>query len=79
MWGQSGERGTLGRGSGGTVNDGRLDLFWWLFAGDVFFDTADCGAVYTAESEYISTKDVAHALEIRSDLAECDTTLRNEG
>ena len=25
----------------GTVNDGRLDLFWSLFAGDVFFDTAD--------------------------------------
>ena len=38
--------GILGRGAGGTVNDGRLDLFWWLFAGDVFFDTADCGAVY---------------------------------
>ena len=42
--GQSGERRMLGRGTGGTVDDGRLDLFWWLFAGDVFFDTADCGA-----------------------------------
>ena len=36
-------------GTGGTVNDGRLDLFWWLFAGDVFFDTADCGTVYYRE------------------------------
>ena len=36
--------GILGRRTGGTVNDGRLDLFWWLFAGDVFVDTADCGA-----------------------------------
>ena len=47
--GQSGERDILGRGTGGTVNDGRLDLFWWLFPGDVFFDTADCGAVYYGE------------------------------
>ena len=39
----------LGRGTGGTVNDGRLDLFWSLFAGDVFFDTADCGAVHYGE------------------------------
>ena len=31
------------------VNDGRLDLFWWLFAGDVFVDTADCGAVNYGE------------------------------
>ena len=23
--------------------------FWWLFAGDVFFDTADCGAVDCGE------------------------------
>ena len=38
--------GILGRGTGGTVNDGRLDLCWWLFAGDVVvFDTADCGTV----------------------------------
>ena len=29
--------------------------------------------------EYISTKDVAHALQIRSDLAECDMTLRMNG
>ena len=68
--GQSG-RGILGRGTGRTVNDGRLDLFWWLTSGAVFFDTADCGAVYNGD-EYISTKDVAHALEIRSALVECD-------
>ena len=42
-------RGILGRGTGGTVDDGRLDLFWWLSAGDVFFDTADCGAVNYGE------------------------------
>ena len=34
----------IGKGNW-TVDDGRLDLFWWLSAGDVFFDTADCGAV----------------------------------
>ena len=33
----------------------------------------------TTESEYISTEDVAHALEIRSVLAECDMTLRMKG
>ena len=27
--GQSGERGILGRGIGRTVDDGRLELFWW--------------------------------------------------
>ena len=43
------DRGILGRGTGGTVDDGRLDLFWWLSAGDVFFDTADCGAVFCGE------------------------------
>ena len=47
--GQSGDRGMLGRGTGGTVNDGRLDLFWWLFAGDVFVDAAECGAVNCRE------------------------------
>ena len=47
--GQSGDRGTLGRGIGGTVDDGRLDLFWWLFAGDLFFNTADYGAVHYGE------------------------------
>ena len=33
--GQSGERSIFGTGTGGTVDDGRLDLLWWLFAGDV--------------------------------------------
>ena len=50
------ERGILGRGTGGTVNDGRLDLFWSLFAGDVFFDTADCGAVYYGEFVHLDQK-----------------------
>ena len=74
-------KGALWEGrTGGTVNDGRLDLFWWFFAGDVIFDTADCGVVLsTTESEYISTQDVGHALEICSDLAECVTTLRMKG
>ena len=36
-------------------------------------------ALSTTESEYISTKDVAHALKIRSDLAECDMTIRIKG
>ena len=58
--------------------EGRLDLCWWLFAGDVFFDTAACDAVYHGKSEYTSTKDVAHALEIRNDF-ECNTTLRMKG
>ena len=33
-------------------------------------------ALSTTESEYIWTKDVAHALEIRSVLTECDMTLK---
>ena len=36
-------------------------------------------ALSTTESEYISMKDVAHALEIRSVLAECDMTLKMKG
>ena len=36
-------------------------------------------ALSTTKSEYISTKDVAHALEIRNDLAECDMTLKMKG
>ena len=36
-------------------------------------------ALSTTESKYISTKDVAHALEIRSVLAECDMTLWMKG
>ena len=36
-------------------------------------------ALSTTESEYISTEDVAHALEIHSALAECDMTLKMMG
>ena len=36
-------------------------------------------ALSTPESEYISIKDVAHALEIRSALAECGMTLKMIG
>ena len=36
-------------------------------------------ALSTTESEYVSTKDVAHALEIRNVLAECDMTLKMKG
>ena len=36
-------------------------------------------ALSTTESEYISIKDVAHALEIRSALAECGMTLKMMG
>ena len=53
----------------GTVDDWRN---FGVFAGDVFFGTAK-------ESEYTSTKDVAHALEIRNVLAECHMTLRMKG
>ena len=67
--GQSGDRGTLGRGTGGTVDDACWDLFWWLSAGDVFFRKADCGA----------RKDFAHIFKICSALAECGVTLRMVG
>ena len=36
-------------------------------------------ALTTTEGEYISTTDVARALEIGSDFAECDMTLRMKG
>ena len=52
---------------------------WICFGGyllETYSSTQQTVALSTTESEYISTKDVAHALEIRSDLAECDTTLR---
>ena len=55
---------------------------WICFGGyllETYSSTQQIVALYTSESEYISTKDVAHALEIRSDLAECDTTLRMKG
>ena len=46
-----------------------------VFVGDVFFDTADCGAGNCGEWVHLD-KDVAHALEIRSALAECGMTLK---
>ena len=45
----------------------------WNYFGGNFLELS------TTESEYISTKGVAHALEIRSDLAEFDMTLRMWG
>ena len=75
MRGQSGDRGTLGRGTGRTVNDGRLDIFWWLSAGDVFVDKNRLwGCPPRRESN--RQKNVADALEIRSVLAECDMMVK---
>ena len=52
----------------------------WIYFGGNFLETYSSTqrivALSTTECEHISTKDVAHALEIRSDLAECDMTLR---
>ena len=61
-----------------TVNDGRLDSFWWYLL-ETYSSTQQIVALSTTESEYISTKDVAHALEIRNVLAECDLTLKMKG
>ena len=52
----SGQRGMLGRWTGRTVDDGRLDLFCWLFVGDVFCDTAVCGAVDYGERVHLDKK-----------------------
>ena len=52
---------------------------WIYFGGDLletYSSTQQIVALSTTESEYIWTKDVAHALEIRSVLAEFDMTLR---
>ena len=55
----------------------------WIYFGGYLLETCSSTqqivALPTTESEYISTKDVAHALEIRSVLAECDMTLRMKG
>ena len=55
----------------------------WIYFGGYLLETyswtQQSVALSTTENEYISTKDVAHTLEIRSDLAECDTTLRMKG
>ena len=46
---------------------------------ETYSSTQQIVALSTTESEYISTKDVAHALDIRSVLAECDITLKMKG
>ena len=55
----------------------------WICFGDhlleTYSSTQQILALSTTESEYISTKDVAHVPEIRSVLAECDMTLKMTG
>ena len=55
----------------------------WIWFGGYLLETyssiQQIVALSTTENEYISTKDVTNALEIRSDLAECDSTLRTKG
>ena len=46
---------------------------------ETYSSTQQMVALSTTEGEYISTKDVAHGLEVRIDLAECKTTLRMKG
>ena len=55
---------------------------WIYFGGyllETYPSTQQIVALSTTESEYISTEDVAHALEIHSALAECDMTLKMMG
>ena len=55
---------------------------WIYFGGhllETYSSTQQIVALSTTESEYISIKDVAHALEIRSALAECGMTLKMMG
>ena len=55
----------------------------WIYVGgyllETYSSTQQIVALSTAESEYIPTNDVAHALEIRNVLAECDMTLKMKG
>ena len=55
----------------------------WIHVGgyllETYLSTQQIVTLKTRESEYTSTKDVAHALEIRSDLAECVMTLKMKG
>ena len=55
----------------------------WIYFGGSLLETSSSTqqivALSTSESEYISTKDVAHTLEIRNVLAECDMTLKTKG
>ena len=63
--------------------EGLLTKNAWIYFGgyllETYSSTQQIVALSTAESEYISTKDVARALEIRSVLAECDMTLKMKG
>ena len=55
---------------------------WICFGGyllETYSSTQQIVALSTTQNEYISTKDVAHALEIRSNSAECNTTLGMNG
>ena len=67
-----------------TELEGLLTTGAWICFGrhllETYSSTQQIVALSTTENEYISTKeDVAHALEIRSDLAECDMTIRMKG
>ena len=55
---------------------------WICFGGyllETYSSTQQIVALFSTESEYISTKGVARALEIRSALPECDMTLKMIG
>ena len=55
---------------------------WIYFGGyllETYSSTQQVVALSATESEYISTKDVAHVLEIRSVLAECDMKIKMKG
>ena len=64
--------------------EGELDGLWttgaWIYFGgyllETYSSTQQIVALSTTESEYISVKDVVHALEIRSAWAECGMTLK---
>ena len=55
---------------------------WIYFGGyllETYSSTQQIVTLSTTESEYISTTDVAHALEIHNVLAECDMTQKMKG
>ena len=55
---------------------------WIYFCGyllETYSSTLQMLALSTTESKYISKKDVANALKIRSDLAECEMTIKMMG
>ena len=55
---------------------------WICFGGyllETYSSTQQIVAPSTTESECISIKDLAHALEIRNVVAECDMTLKMKG